>query len=370
MIRKQKFLVYLFLAAVTGLGVSAGVKHQFANRGGRRDSLSAGKPLEVSGVIDLGTVVVGKLHEVPMTIRNPRSEPVTITDLHADCSCTEIYRILEGVKVRVKDLRLENHSSVTVFASLRTSGTSGIPAVSAVQFRDKMDPNGYYKMNIIYVPSEDLYTIPKVVSFGQVDAGGSSTQRVELRSNGKIRGGVELLSSNPSLITLQFTEATDQERSEFVLSQPGQTLVGSIDVALKAPADAANRNEGFLVQKDGLRRCEVPVTATAVSEYTLVPNRLVLPRFGSGRPVYEAKVICRSRQAKPVNIEPLAGDGTFQVVKEVSTDSPRGVSVYNIRYDGPAPDRQSKNFQLEFKVTDPRGERRITLPVKILRAVL
>ena len=319
--------------------------------------------LEVPGSTDLGAVDIGEMVSASIKIRNRSRSEVLVNRFKPDCSCTAVYVQEGGSRGRVKELWLKPGESEVVHLDIKISGEPGLKQISNLEFREADRPDFAYHVSILHTPVAHFYTVPRVALFGGIRVGEAETRRIALRSNGKLPcppEGVTMLSSPE--FTMRFSPPSDADLDSDTLK--GQGFLGFADVSFTSGGEARDVREELTFLASGKELGKAVATATVVADYSLAPKILVLPRYGSDRPVFNGTLICRSRTGRPFTIHSLSNLPEFRVAIEPG-DVPTSLVKIGIYFLGTPPESSTKAFDLDFKVKDESGERSIRSRVLI-----
>ncbi len=320
---------------------------------------SAGVTIE--DLIDLGSVKNGEIVQVPIRITNESASSSVLDEFRSDCSCVTIYEMQDGVKKKVGKMALGPREEVKVYADIRISGDPGVKRSSSVQFRESGER--HRQVGIFFTPVARLYSIPQVAVFGDVPVNTALTRRIELRSDGSFPDRVGVIScSRPELFSVEFMAPGASEKEMFEKSNPGQHLLGNLDLVLRADKTCICEDE-LIVLNDGKEFLRLLTSARVVEEYQLSPGALVLPRAQSnGEPLYSANVVCRARGGFPVKVQRVEDDLPFDV--RVANSGESTSPIITIRYSGPTPVSEPRvTYELRFKVIGGEKEAVLKLPV-------
>jgi hypothetical protein len=330
---------------------------------------SANHRLGIPSLIDLGSIDDGTLIPVRIDVTNPGQSTVTLTDFKASCSCMSVYQeSSSSPKVAIEKLTVSPLAHTTILIDVRVGGDAGSRQASTVSFRDAA-ANDVYSVAITYTPVASLYSIPKSVSFGGVAVGERATQRVEIRSRSRVENGAVRVDG-PGLKSVATTlvGATSRQTEEFDADNPGQHLVGYLDVTLNPAMRASNVRETVSIVTDGLTTLEIPVAAEIVGEYTLLPNHIVLPRQSSAGTLYSARLACRSQSASGFTVELAPTKAPFRVATEQPSESHPNRAVVNLEYVGALPQADSEDYELTFNVTESARQYTLSCSIRVLKA--
>jgi len=319
--------------------------------------------LEVQGFSDLGAVPIGTMATASLKISNRSGEDVLVNRFKPDCSCTEVYVDRDGSKERVAELLLKPNESEIVRVDLRISGEPGLKQLSSVEFQEANRPV-FYRMQILHTPIARFYTVPRVLQFGDLRVDEKVAKRVELRSDGSFRRGLKNLTllSTP-IFSMRFTRATEEDLAADTLK--GQELLGFVDFSFNPDGEEKDVREELTLLEDGEVLGKVMATAKIISDITIWPKTLVLPRYEGGVPVYSGWFHCRSRSGKLFEIVPDARSTEIRV----SIDHPDGHSAdsfkIGITFVGKPPDTLTRKSDLILKIKGESGERSLKSQVMI-----
>jgi len=324
--------------------------------------------LEVQGVIDLGPVQNGDVVGVPIRILNRGTNDVVLDEFNANCACISLYTQHDGTKSKLKELRIESLSERTFFADIRVSGEPGLVGASVVEFRDSRPGQASYRMvRITFVPVASLYTFPRVLSFGSMAVGSTATQRFEVRSDGSFTGNLKTISmSDTDTFSMRYSDPDPRDRDRFDRSQPGQHLIGYIDVTLNPQAESRDISTDLVFRDGKVELFHMPASASIESDYALSPSTLILPRYVSGLAKYEAELLLTTRTPGDFKLEigPSVGPMKSEIVGEI--DRGRSLAKIRVSVEGDVPRDLARKFTLTYTVAGPNGVRKVILPVMVL----
>jgi hypothetical protein len=350
--------VVLGASLVAGCSLALVASHGVANR------RAASSRLRVPEVIGLGPTENGSIHRVPITIATGGGSPTVLTNFRGSCSCMQVYEVVAGAKREVTELHLPPVGSKTIYADIRVSGNPGENQAVAVEFEELGRAASPYQVFITFTPTAHLYTIPKMVSLGEMPVNSSKIVRPELRSDGTFRQPLDSLSvSRSGLFTASLIPVDEPYRRHFAATHTGQHLVGLIDLRITPGERARHIADELLIRNGRQEACRVPISGTAVADIECSPSVLVLPRLASGTIDYSARVFFRSRSRKSLSVELAAQHEGFEV--DIQADRDEHTAMATVRYIGDRPAKPRKE-QLQFKVAAAGGDPLLSLPVTIL----
>ena len=296
------------------------------------------------------------------------STPVVLSEFRTDCSCLQIYEKVGETRRRINTMTLRAGESRSVYVDVRISEEPGVSRSSQVSFGVGEVKKSYYTVPILYSPVARLYPMPRIATFGEVASETLATVRVELRSDGTFRERIKAIRcSRPDLFTVTFAEPSASDRGQLAASQPGQFLVGFVELGLK-PSDDRTQVAEEVVLFDGNRDLiRIPISATTIPRYRFAPGFVLLPRMAAGQRVYTAKVSCAPRDKKAFELKAVEIDPRFEVKVVADATDPSNVTM-QIAFIGEIPTGDNLRVNLAFEAGTSGRKDRLALPVMVMAA--
>lgn len=324
--------------------------------------------LSIPSLVDLGALYNDSVKVVKVEIANQGRSAVTLDDFRASCSCMSVYLRDSSAKVAVGKLVLSPGASSTVLVDIRVAGDPGSAQAVFLWFRD-VETRYTYSVPIAYKPVASLYAVPKSVFFGDVPIGERVTQRVELRSSTRSeKVPVKAVVPEARSVTARIGAASVAQTEQFESANPGQHLVGYLDVTLEAGTGAASVRETVLISKAGTARAEIPVSAEIVTGHTLIPSRVILPRRSSAGLLYSARIICLSRFSDDFKVKLGLVTGPLRAVVEQPSEAQPDRAFVRVEYVGDLPGDAARDYELGLKVVQSGREYDLRCPIRVLGA--
>jgi hypothetical protein len=322
--------------------------------------------LTVPTLVDLGTVSSGTMNTASIDIVNSGKSMFTLTDFKASCSCQTVYQKASSSKAGVGTLMVGPHSSNTILVDILVGGDSGSRQGSVVHFQDRQRGE-VYSVPVVYTPVASMFAVPKAVPFGELVAGTRTTRTVEIRRSARIDGlAVTVVGATLKSLGARFVAASASQADDFNAANPGQYLVGHLDLTLDATSSNARVRERVVVAKDALTRVEIPISAEILLEHALIPPRVLLPRRTSGGLLSSSRIICQSRSGRAFSVAFDSATAPFHATVEQPRESHPDRAFIDLEYVGAIPKGAPQDYDLTFKIRDSGHEYALACPVRVL----
>jgi hypothetical protein len=155
-----------------------------------------GPVLECPTAFDLGSREKGEAVLTPFLLTNQGDQPLEITDVRTQCSCTKLEKEGNGVDSLVTSLTIEPGRSYPVTIRTTVQGVPGQPAQFVIGFRtnDPVRPSVTIAMFVSAVRG-GVYASPATVVFGTKQVGQDATSVFDICDDGPVPRRIELVET-------------------------------------------------------------------------------------------------------------------------------------------------------------------------------
>jgi hypothetical protein len=324
--------------------------------------------LKVPSLVDVGAVDNGRIKVARVEISNPGGRAVTLTEFKGSCACMSVYQGEPPYKAAIDKLVVGPRAASAVLIDILVGGDPGVRQGTSLSFRDA-EKEDIYSVPIVYTPIASIYTLPRSVSFGNVLTTERVTQRVELRSRTRLGSGPpRVVTPGATPVSARLVPASGAQTEMFEIANPGQHLVGYVDLTLDPAAVTGNVREVVTISKEGMTTAEITVSAEIVPQHSLTPARLILPRRSSAGALSSAKIICRSRSGQRFTVELGLVPAPFRAEVEQPSEPNANLAFIKLEYVGSLPQDAAKDYVLPLKVVESARVYSLACPIRVLPA--
>lgn len=330
-----------------------------------REGGSSSGGVECTDYVELGPNQIGTMRQASFKIANRNTHNVQLLKTLSDCACVDVYRLNNGVKIKIQDYVLQPNEEVTLHADIRIGGEPGQFRSSTVIVQTSETGFENLVTRINYLPVTRLYTLPRAALFGELLEGQEGEQAVELVSDGTYTDRIEAITcSNPLLYHVTYYPINTANSGNTKHIPKGQMHVGTIKVTARATSGPMVDNDTLVVYSNGKELISFPVSCSVVREQELRPGNVVLPRVAAKELVYSINVICKSNTKKPYRLKYTSENLPFDV-RFQNNDHGDHNRLICIVYTGSKSNLKVQNYELAFAVESEQQVKEIRLPVCI-----
>jgi hypothetical protein len=252
--------------------------------------------------VELGEQEIGALAMSRIKIGNCGTNPLIISSISTNCSCTGLER--EGAEgfTRMTQIVVPplSESEFAVRVSVR-----GVPINSrsttriSFETNDPRNPTGLISVIVARVKG-GVHAVPEAISVGRVSLGSSVSRTVEIRDDAVNPREIDgVASSAPDRFSVRLVPGS---RDTSDRTQEG-ALLGKLEITLDT-SKPVTLNDRVSVRLKGEQRApdDIMVVGVVAAPIEMFPSDLVLPRRSSNGLVHEATVICRSHSDLPFSL--------------------------------------------------------------------
>lgn len=290
--------------------------------------------LVVAKSVPLGAADLYSSVDAKFTVTNGGGSPLVIHEAKAGCRCQGVYVERPGSPPgEFRDLVIPPGGAETLGVRFAVGGTPGEPSGISVTLTSNDPAEPAVLVSITFVPTARLYFVPQALSFGTVLLGQSAAVSVEVFEDGQ-QGRIEWdqVACEPAeKFTVAFTPAPPGREA---LDVSGATRVGTLRATLRAPSTVGPLDDTLVLTARGKEVYRLPVSGRSVPAYEIAPAVVVLPRRSEGRPLYTARLTCRSHTGQAFTVQPKKLDASqFNIA--VDSTEPAVIQFLTVAYLGP-----------------------------------
>jgi hypothetical protein len=285
--------------------------------------------------VHLGPANLHSPVDAKFIVTNGGGSPLVIHEAKAGCRCQGVYVERAGTPPgEFRDLVIPPGGAETLGVRFVVGGTPGEPSAISIALtsNDPVEPT--ITVSLTFIPTARLYCVPQALSFGTVVLGQSATASVEVFEDGRL-GRIEWdrLSWEPAeKFAVAFIPAPS---SRAVLDVSGATRVGTLRATLRAPSALGPIDDTLVLTVRGKEVYRLPVSGRFVPAYEVTPAVVVFPRRSEGKPVYTARLSCRSHTGQAFILQPKKLDASrFNIA--VDNAEPAVIQFLTVSYLGPS----------------------------------
>jgi hypothetical protein len=350
----------LFIFLLLPLGVGAG---SFAVI---RFLATAGPIVDAPELLELGIQDQGRRVSFEYTLHNAGRAPLELSQFESSCGCMIVGRKTQDGEHRpVGSTILAPGEKLLVVGRITAAGDPGQKVRASVTCQSNDPRHPRVRVEVVVELAGRVIALPATLSLGTLPRGTVVRQTVRFQDLGRSKpcrlGRVE--SSDPVCLRVVRFEACDEPVNP---QHPalGKTI-GVCEIEVTAPEEPQTISANLLAFEEGDAShpaVRVPLTATVLPRFQLVPNALVLPRARARGWTTSATCLFRHNDSGPFSLTLVEVPADLSV--EIDPGKPdQSTATVTVTWKEQLPSGTTERRVVRLRAVSSDKEQVFTLPV-------